>query len=143
MHSPQTQSLARGLPVHSVLHAAVLHPHSKPSQPASHWQTEQLHAPWPLQVWPRPSSGHATMLSLQKAPEQPVPVGQTQAAHSHVPALAAHAPSHAAPEHSHDGPLQPASQRHEPQSQSPLPAHCWPLPASGQGEKDSLQCWPE
>jgi hypothetical protein len=65
MHSPQTHALARGLPVHSALHEAVLHSHSKPSQPASHWQTEQLHAPLPLQVWPRPSSGHATMLSLQ------------------------------------------------------------------------------
>ena len=143
MHSPQTHVLARPLPMHESLQLAVLHSHSRPSQPASHWHELQLHQPWSLQVLPLMSTGHATMLSLQKAPEQPVPDGHTQAAHAHEPPLAAQAESHAAPEHSHDAPLQPESHRHEPQSQRPLPAHSWPLPASGHGENDSLQCWPE
>ena len=133
--------LARPLPMQESLQLAVLQPQSTPSQPLLHWHALHTHSPLPLAELQ--SLGHANWLSLQNAPLQPVPVGQSHVPHTHVPPLLAQAASHGVVEQSQFVPFQPPSHAQTPQSHVPWPAHGWPLlAAGGHGEKDTLQWGP-
>ena len=142
-HAPHSHVLLRETSWHVAVHVARLQPQSSPLQPASHAHTLQLHQPLLLHVKPLMSTGHATVLTLQKAPAQPVSAAHSHWPHRHVPPLASHAASHGVVSQSQLVPFQPPSQMHVPQSHVPWPAQGWnKSPAGGQGENVSLQWAP-